>query len=46
MILKVKVLITLIVFVCASSFAVKIEDLGELDDQDPEVMPGLYQGGA
>ena len=26
-------------------FAVDIEDILQLDDQDPEVSPGLYQGG-
>ena len=28
-----------------TSFTVKIEDLAELDEQDPEVVPGLFQGG-
>jgi hypothetical protein len=45
MIVKVKVLNSHR-FICASSFTVKIEDLVELDEQDPEVVPGLYQGGA
>lgn len=40
MILKVKVLTASLTL-----FSVKIEDLSELDEQDPEVMPGLFQGG-